>query len=157
MIEYILGLLVLIPPAIDDYKDYLVSDWSWVPTLILLGYLIYRRDLVMLDQLYIIMDFIMYLIVFIPLYLILKHKNMEFGEADLILYLVLIMYEPIINLRLLMPDYLVLILIINVLGLIYGSYQRIRGKEDKVPLVAMSLPALILSYIIILIKALIPT
>jgi len=82
---------------------------------------------------------------------------MEFGEADLILYLVLILYEPIINLGLLIPDYLIMIILINLLGSSYAIYRRIRGLDDKIPLVAFSLPALSIIYLIIILKTLIPS
>jgi len=81
---------------------------------------------------------------------------MEFGEADLILYLVLILYEPIINLGLLIPDYLIMIILINLLGSFYAMYRRIRGLDDRIPLVAFSLPSLLIIYLIIILKTLIP-
>jgi len=40
MIEYILGFIILIPPSIDDYKDYLVDDRSWLLSPLLLVYLL---------------------------------------------------------------------------------------------------------------------
>ena len=157
MIEYILGLITLIPPSIDDYKDYLVDDKSWLLSPLLLVYLLIQRRLILNDLLYIIIDLIIYCIVFVPLYLILRIKNMEFGEADLILYLILILYEPIINLGLLIPDYLIMIILINLLGLIYGIYRRIRRLDDRIPLVAFSLPALSIIYLILILKTLIPS
>jgi len=152
VIEYIISILALIPVAYDDYKDFLVDDYSWLPFIPAIPFILYYSKELNLNLLFI--DIIIYIIVFIPTYFILKKFGKEFGEADLILYFILIFYEPLINLGFPIPDYLFIILAVNIIGVIYGSVKKFLTGDERIPLIAMSLPAIVILELITILKVL---
>jgi len=152
VIEYIISILALIPAAYDDYKDFLVDDYSWLPFIPAIPFMLYYSRGFKLNIL--LIDIVIYTIVFIPTYFILKKFGKEFGEADLILYFILIFYEPLINLGLLIPDYLFIILSVNIIGVVYGSVKKILTGDERIPLIAMSLPAIVILELITIFKVL---
>jgi len=146
MIEYIIGLLATIPSAYDDYIDYYVDDYNWIPYIPFILYNIFKyKDVFISATMFI--DYFIYIVLLIS-YIIMRYKNILLGEADMILYFVLIFYEPIINLNLIIPDYIIIILTLNIIGLFYGLYKKIRYNDDKIPLVFMTPFAIITLYLL---------
>jgi len=147
LIGLLLGFIASIPPAYDDYKDYLVSDLSWILYIPFIIYIVlkYWREFL---SVYMVTDYILFIIISISFYSIDKILGKEFGEADIILFLLLIFYEPIINLGFGIPDYFIIIIVQNIYGALYGLYRKMRGLEDRIPLVAAT-PFTIATFILL--------
>jgi len=138
LIGFLLGLIASIPPAYDDYKDYLVNDLSWLlyPLFIAYIFFTYNTENFYLD---VLVDFMLFVAISISFYLINRILGEEFGEADVILFFILIFYEPIINIGLGIPDYFIIIIVQNVIGILYVLYKYFLTKKIiKIPLVAMT-------------------
>jgi len=122
--------LSLIPPAIDDLLDYYVDDFTWVPTIPIIIYVLIVSPEALLGPLLIFSSII------IPLYLISRREGEMFGEGDLLLYFIYMFYAVLMGGTL---HYIILILLTNIYGFIFYLVRMLWGNREKViPLIFLS-------------------
>jgi len=141
ILQEVLLIVSLIPAAIDDFHDYYIDDYMWLPTLPFIAISIGEFG----GMIYEILVF--YLAIFLPVYIILKVIGEGIGEGDMILYFVYVFYAPYFGE---LAAYLMMILLTNLIGLVIPILRRGLGLDsDAIPLVSAS-PLAILATSIIL-------
>ncbi len=139
--EDVFLILSLIPAGLDDFQDYYIDDFMWLPTLPVVAHSIAVYG----AEVYTILLF--YLVVFIPVYIMLQAVENGIGEGDMILYLIYVFYAPYFGG---LAAYLLLILLTNMIGLGIPYIRRGLGLEgDAIPLVSAGAPALAVTAILL--------
>jgi len=121
-------VLSLVPAALDDFVDYYVDDFMWLPTIPVVIYSLTHFPFRVVE----ITPF--YIVIFIPVYIVLNRLGEGFGEGDMILYFLYIFYASVFGG---LAAYLMLVLMTNTIGLFIPYLRRLLGLEGSaIPLIS---------------------